>query len=148
MKTCSVEGCEKKYYGKGLCCMHWMRVRRYGTIKLQRKTLRERFNSRHIPVPESGCWLWEGAVDRYGYGKIRDNCHRVQAHRVSWILHNGPIPEGLCVLHKCDVPGCVNPDHLFLGTNKDNTQDALKKGRLCLEGLKLGCMSRKKKAQE
>lgn len=73
------------------------------------------------------CWLWTGAVSKAGYGNFDAN---IRAHRFSWQLHFGPIPEGLCVLHKCDVPGCVRPDHLFLGTNKDNSQDAVRKGRL------------------
>lgn len=72
------------------------------------------------------CWLWQAAVNRCGYGRL----HNELAHRVSWRLHNGDIPEGLGVLHRCDTPGCVNPNHLFLGTHLDNMRDALAKGRL------------------
>lgn len=79
---------------------------------------------------ETGCWLWNGAPrstrDPEGYGQCGMTFpHRKEsaAHRVSWTLMFGPIPEGLLVLHRCDVPRCVRPDHLFLGTSKDNAQD-------------------------
>lgn len=77
-------------------------------------------------MPEAGCWLWTGPTDPGGYGQIG---HAGRAHRRSWITSNGDIPRGLHVLHRCDVPGCVNPDHLFLGTPKDNAQDREAKGR-------------------
>lgn len=72
------------------------------------------------------CWIISGAHTKFGYGLIG---HQL-AHRFSWELNVGPIPDGLWVLHKCDNPPCVNPDHLFLGTPKDNQQDAAKKGHL------------------
>lgn len=82
-----------------------------------------------IKVKKSdGCWIW-GALRLNGYGCLRFNGKRTLAHRVSWEIHNGPIPEGLFVLHRCDNPACVRPDHLFLGTRKDNMQDMIKKGR-------------------
>lgn len=80
----------------------------------------------------SGCWLWTGTLSPKGYGNIglggRGGKHS-GAHRVSWELHYGPIPEGLFVLHRCDVPACVNPEHLWLGTNRDNIDDMMAKGR-------------------
>jgi len=90
----------------------------------------ERFEAKYIPEPNSGCWLWEGATLPYGYGQfaVRKGLMNL-AHRVSWLLHRGEIPKGLNVLHKCDVPGCVNPDHLFLGTHADNVADKVSKGR-------------------
>lgn len=73
-----------------------------------------------------GCWLWTGGKDPKGYGRtLRFHL----AHRVSWELFVGPIPKGLCVLHECDNPPCVRPDHLFLGTNLDNVKDMVAKGR-------------------
>lgn len=79
------------------------------------------------------CWLWTGSKGKSGYGVIgqsrSDGGGILKSHRVSWEIANGPITNGLWVLHKCDVRLCVNPDHLFLGTPKDNTQDCVRKGR-------------------
>ncbi len=92
------------------------------------------FTEAYIPEPNSGCWLWLGHITQYGYGGSltdpNDKKKRILAHCISWTLHFGKIPDGLFVLHRCDTKACVNPNHLFLGTKKDNTHDAMKKGRL------------------
>lgn len=78
----------------------------------------------------SGCWLWTGSKrSEMGYGNVKIASRSFAAHRVSWEIVYGPIPPQLKVLHQCDVPACVNPDHLFLGTDKDNHQDKVSKGR-------------------
>lgn len=87
---------------------------------------------RHV-VKRSGnkCWSWIGASDRHGYGALNDgNGTPKKAHRISWEIHFGAIPDGLGVLHKCDNPECSNPDHLFLGTQKHNALDMSNKGRM------------------
>ena len=86
----------------------------------------------YIPEPNSGCWIWLGAVSNWGYGVVyplgrRGKQHR--AHRLIYELHRGPIPNDLLACHKCDNTQCVNPDHIFLGTHSENAQDRSKKGR-------------------
>lgn len=84
------------------------------------------FESRIEPESNSGCWLWSAGWDEDGYGLMTGN---VKAHRESYRIHVGEIPAGLCVLHKCDTPACVNPAHLFLGDHMDNAIDRKMKGR-------------------
>lgn len=86
-----------------------------------------------IQKSPSGCWEWTGYRLPNGYGRFHVANVKPEvmlAHRASWLLHHGTFPDGLCVLHHCDNPPCVNPDHLFLGTNRDNSQDAKRKHRL------------------
>jgi hypothetical protein len=86
----------------------------------------DRFWSKVMLGPE--CWLWR-ASPKERYGRFRLDARYIGAHQASWILARGPIPEGLHVLHKCDNPRCVRPEHLFLGTNQDNVNDRHVKGR-------------------
>jgi len=93
-------------------------------------TLPQRLSFYTDVIPnERGCILWIGPVDGNGYGAVAWEGRSQGAHRLAWIDANGPIPDGLDVLHKCDVPKCVNPDHLFLGTQADNVADMDAKGR-------------------
>ena len=89
------------------------------------------FHNSYMPITETGCWIWIGkSSNLFGYGSFTDKKSKLQyAHRASWIIHYGEIPKGMCVCHKCDIASCVNPQHLFLGTHKDNMQDMFKKNR-------------------
>lgn len=83
----------------------------------------EKVFNKYIPEPNSGCWLWEGAVSWSGYGLIWYQGKQLKAHRVSYALHNIDYDANLCILHSCDTPCCVNPKHLRQGTHKDNMLD-------------------------
>lgn len=95
------------------------------------------FFGRCIPVTETGCWLWTGSTTTDGYGSLRFDGKWSMAHRLAYALEKGEIPVGMLVCHKCDVPLCCNPDHLFAGTHKDNIQDCVRKGRIAT-GERLG----------
>ena len=78
----------------------------------------------------NGCWEWRGARDNTGYGKFMADGKRYYAHRYSYMHNVGKIKRGMYVLHKCDNPPCIRPSHLYIGTKKQNTQDAVRRGRI------------------
>lgn len=94
---------------------------------------REAIENHVEKVTESGCWIWMGGTQIIGgsrtYGRLWVGGKMVRAHRVSYEVYNGPIPDGMLVCHRCDIQPCVNPAHLFLGTHKDNENDKVRKGR-------------------
>lgn len=90
----------------------------------------DRFKEKYLINDETGCWEWQHATNNIGYGMFRWDRHTMRtAHRASYEIHIGNIPDGLCVCHTCDNPKCVNPEHLWLGTIQDNMTDKVKKGR-------------------
>jgi hypothetical protein len=93
------------------------------------QSLKERLLKKIKVNQITDCWEWQAAVNNIGYGFIRDKTKMRTAHRVSYEQHIGPIPSGKNVCHTCDNPKCVNPDHLWVGTVKDNMQDKVRKGR-------------------
>ncbi len=87
----------------------------------------KRFNEK-VEKSEN-CWIWKGFVNPQGYGTFKLNDRSITAHRASWIIHNGEIPVKMYICHKCDIKSCVNPDHLYIGTAKDNVRDAIERGQ-------------------
>jgi hypothetical protein len=100
---------------------------------IARRQLVDRFWSKIKVGKPDECWEWQAATNKRGYGHFKWNGKVKYSHRMSWILHNGKIPKGLFVCHTCDNPKCVNPAHLFLGTNQDNMDDMVNKGRASIK---------------
>lgn len=96
---------------------------------LKKKMIEQILNKFSVYEPTTGCNLWVGTYSGKGYGQVKINGIKKYAHRVAWELEKGQIPNGLQVLHHCDTPRCINTLHMFLGTNKDNVNDKVKKGR-------------------
>ena len=95
----------------------------------QNMTIHERLDHYTYTEPNTGCWLWGGVTNGVGYGRLKVGRKMLYAHRLQWERHNGAIPKAMLVCPKCDVPTCINPEHLFLGTFSDNIKDAVQKGR-------------------
>ena|SRR5689334_6286995 len=89
----------------------------------------ERFWDNISPEPNTGCWLWTGCITTQGYGRVVRDYVAIYAHRLSWEIHFGVPPKELDILHRCDVPLCVNPAHLFIGTARENMKDMWDKER-------------------
>lgn len=130
MRICDVEGCGKKHFGHGYCVTHHRRWRRHGSPD-------ERPRYDHVAdriaakLERHGeCLLYTGGhPSNSGQRLIRNGGNPRGVHRVAWEIVYGPIPPGMCVCHRCDVPNCVNVPHLFLGTVGDNNLDRDRKGR-------------------
>lgn len=128
-KTCMVTDCCAPHIARGYCQNHYRVFKRRGTPTPAKPTDMERLLSRIVVNDPTGCWLYTGAKNSHGYGTLNFRGRQNIAHRVSWTLHRGEIPPGQWVLHRCDVPRCCNPDHLFLGDAKVNNADMVAKGR-------------------
>lgn len=138
MNVCCIKGCDRKVIALGLCTLHYRRNRKYGSPVA---TQWHSGTARHVSIEErfmqrvkktDGCWIWIAGKDSDGYSSFRATINGVlhkRGHRASYAMFKGEIGDGMQVLHSCDNPGCVNPDHLFLGTIDDNMKDKIAKGR-------------------
>lgn len=128
---CSISGCNKTHEAKGYCPMHYDRLRRLGDARFvtpTEMTAKQKILS-NIKKNTNCCWEWTGALEKFGYAQLSFKGRIIKAHRLSYIAFIGEIPKGLLICHKCDNPSCVNPDHLFLGSHKDNYDDMVNKNR-------------------
>lgn len=126
-QDCAVSACGRPVVLRGWCRLHYQRWRKHGDPARERPTVFERLMAQVERT--GGCWQWRGAYDGEGYGLIRVAGTLRRASRVAWEATIGPIPTGLSILHACDNPSCVRPDHLMLGTQRANIRDMLAKGR-------------------
>ena len=126
-KVCEVDGCNKiTQYGRKYCSMHYVRFWRHG--RFDKPTPIEILLSR-IRVDGDGCWNYTYKTNNQGYAPMRVNGKYTPAHRISYEYFKGAIPDGLFICHKCDNRACVNPEHLYAGTQKDNIKDMFDRGR-------------------
>lgn len=100
-----------------------------GRVRKEIPDIIQYIHNRSSHITETGCLLWGGACNKDGYGYLRVGGNFVRVHRAMYSAINGPLPPGMSVCHSCDVPCCVNPNHLFLGTPLDNMRDKIKKNR-------------------
>ncbi len=128
-QRCSFDGCEIKHTARGYCQKHYQRWKIYGDPSISWPDIYANQVARFWEKIEKkdGCWRWLASTSGDGYGLHANT----KAHRFSWRVHFGDIPDGLHVCHRCDNPWCTNPDHLFLGTHRDNMRDMANKERNC-----------------
>ena len=135
--TCSIDGCGRPVATRGWCRAHYSRWYKHGDPycggpirSYSSRTFEEAFRH-HMPgePPESGCWLWTGAVDKDGYGVFQFEGRPVRAHVAAYRLYVGAIPKGAVVRHGCDRVPCCQPKCLTIGTQKQNIQDKVERGR-------------------
>lgn len=133
-RRCSLDGCSTKHYGNGYCQKHYYRARRHGNPQTPghrgRPSVPVSARIAARTVPDGDCLMYQSKREtRSGHVTVYRDGQYVGVHRAAWELANGPVPEGLYVLHRCDRPRCVNVAHLFLGTIADNNADRDRKGR-------------------
>ena len=128
-RTCTVEGCEGKHRGRGLCRLHYQRVWKRGSTDLPSMPSPAERLAAGLERKPNGCLEWTGSTVAAGYGRIWFRGKLVATHRLAWTLVNGPILDGLNILHRCDNPPCCDPTHLRVGTQAENVADMAMKGR-------------------
>lgn len=136
-RTCSVDDCGRDHYARGWCKRHYSRAWVNGghtssprSLVPPGASLETRLRHTGWDVSEVGCWEWKGSLNTHGYGQLADGSGApAQAHRAAFEVFHGIAPGASDVCHSCDNRQCINPDHLFLGSRRDNLQDMSKKER-------------------
>lgn len=132
IRLCSIDGCDRKHTGLGYCRLHLERFKAHGdpdTVKHIYRDDDRRFDSYVELIPFSTCHYWVGVLGHFGYGQFSIRGKKTSAHRYAYERSHGSIPKGMHVRHRCDVPCCVAPGHLELGTHQDNMDDMVRRGR-------------------
>lgn len=133
LRICSVHHCGGQVHGKGLCNRHYRQALVGSELKTDKigtqGSLADRFWRFVDGGGENECWLWRGSLNKAGYGLLHVCRKRLGAHRVSYQVNKGPIPEGQLIRHSCHNPACVNPSHLSPGNHFDNAMDRVAAGR-------------------
>jgi hypothetical protein len=133
IRGCDIVGCAKAHYGRGYCRTHWERNLKHGdplkVLELHGVSDEERL--RFWSEQSGDCIVWTGGINHRGYGQAwsGENGEYTSAHRLSYTVHNGPIPDGMLVRHTCDNRPCINPKHLIVGTHVDNMNDMVERDR-------------------
>lgn len=131
MRKCSINGCEGKHQALGFCTKHYLRHWSGKNPELDPRPeipAETRFKTKYT-VNDCGCWIWNSRSNKFRSCSFWFKKERMTAYRASYIMHKGEIPDGYVVRHRCDDPACVNPDHLELGTQKDNCADKVLRNR-------------------
>lgn len=131
-QNCAVTGCSREAIARGWCKSHWQKWKRNGdplVTKIATAEMHDLSRLLRSVRKEESCWTWTGASTTGGYGQLKVRSQRLLAHRFSYVIHHGAIPEGMEIDHTCSNPKCVNPDHLEPVTAKENTQRTIDRGR-------------------
>lgn len=138
MNECVVDGCTHPILNKsnGWCSKHYNRWYAHGDVNYYKRIpadmpLEDRLKHVGWDVDDNDCWIWRKPAPEYsdGHVTLKYRGKRIGVHRLAWVAWRGPIPDGKQLNHHCDVPNCINPDHLYLGTQQDNIQDMVDRGR-------------------
>lgn len=141
--ACIVPNCTEPAHSRAMCKRHYHQANRTGQVTTDKRgmhgTPAERFWHWVEKGSEDACWLWQGMTDKDGYGTLKDGRNLLRAHRISYEIHKGEIPDGHLIRHSCHTPGCVNPKHLSTGTHLDNAMDKTLAGRAPVNEVHWNC---------